>query len=394
MQEVYLFNPDNDLALANGDENYMPPLSVRKMADDLSLLPLWYASPGALVMSNNNVDSVWLRQVEETFDLSVQLIGENEIATRSSLKLCPWGWNATLIKRACLLGFSESFLPDKEQMKMVRELSHRSLAVSLLRELITSSSSFCGLSEELTSDEAVREFVERYPQVLLKAPWSGSGKGLRPGKGEYTFHIQQWGHRVIKNQRCVVGEPFMDKVKDFAMEFVCEDSGRVRFVGYSLFETDGRGAYKGNQLASDEAVEEALTKFVSVVDLHHLCGQLEKQLSRLLDKKYRGYLGVDMMICHFSEDPFYRIHPCVEVNLRMNMGLFARLFQDHFVISGRTGYFSVDYFQNPSLLWKDHQQKQESNPLCIDNRRVSSGYLSLTPIGKNTNYRASIWVEG
>lgn len=393
MQHVYLFNPDNDLALANGDENYMPPLSARKMADDLSLMPAWYASPGALIMSNVPVDGAWIQQIKDTLNLSIQVIREDEVASFPSLELCPWGWNATLIKHARVLGFSNDCLPDKEQMEAVRELSHRSLAVSLLREL-TISPSFCGISEELTSDEAVREFVERYPRVLLKAPWSGSGKGLRPGKGEYTTHIQGWSNRVIKNQRCVVGEPLMDKVKDFAMEFFCDDSGRVHFAGYSYFETDVRGAYKGNLLASDEMVEQRLTEFVAASDLHYLRSELEEKLSRALGNKYRGYLGVDMMICRFPEQPVYRIHPCVEVNLRMNMGLFSRLFHDRFIAPGNTGCFLVEYFQNPSLLWEDHKQKQADYPLCTECGRITSGYLSLTPVGQQTNYRASILVEG
>lgn len=393
MPEVYLFNPDNDLALANGDENYMPPLSARKMAEDLSLLPLWYASPGALILSPDVVDEGWLQLLKETFGVSVQVLKEEEIASRSSLKLCPWGWNATLIKHARSLGLTDDSLPGKEQMEAVRELSHRSLAVKLLKEL-TTSSLFCGFSEELTTDEAVREFVERYPQVLLKAPWSGSGKGLRPGKGIYTPHIEGWSRRVIKNQRCVVGEPLLDKVNDFAMEFFCDDCGRVSFAGYSFFETDVRGAYTGNLLASDEVIEGRLAEYVPTDDLHLLRGELEERLSRLLGGKYRGYLGVDMMICRFPESPVYRIHPCVEVNLRMNMGLFSRLFHDRFVAPDRKGHFLVEYFQNPALLWEEHQRRQADYPLQTAEGRILSGYFSLTPVGPATNYRASIVVEG
>ena len=393
MLEVYLFNPDNDLALANGDENYTPPLSARKMADDLSLLSIWYTSREMLVMSSEPDAEEWMLQIKNLFDLPVGRIMEDEIAFQSSLKLCPWGWNAALIKQARLLGFSDDFLPDKNQMEILRELSHRSLAVSLLKEL-NISSSFCGVSEELTSDEAVRKFVEHYPKVLLKAPWSGSGKGLRPGKGEYTSHIQGWSNRVIKNQRCVVGEPWLDKVKDFAMEFFCDELGNVSFAGYSFFETDVRGAYTGNLLASNEAIEQRLTEFVNAVDLHLLRDQLEIKLSQLIGKKYNGYLGVDMMICRFPEKPFFRIHPCVEVNLRMNMGIFSRLFYDRFITPGKIGYFQVDYFNDPSLLVADHENKQTDIPGVIESSRIVSGYMELTPVTQQKNYRASILVEG
>ena len=44
--ELYLFNPDSDLALANNEANYIAPASARRMAQDMALLPIWYAAPG------------------------------------------------------------------------------------------------------------------------------------------------------------------------------------------------------------------------------------------------------------------------------------------------------------------------------------------------------------
>ena len=38
-RELYLFNPDNDLSLASGEVNYMPPATARRMAEELALLP-------------------------------------------------------------------------------------------------------------------------------------------------------------------------------------------------------------------------------------------------------------------------------------------------------------------------------------------------------------------
>ncbi len=35
--ELYLFNPDSDLALANNETNYIAPASARRMAQDLAL---------------------------------------------------------------------------------------------------------------------------------------------------------------------------------------------------------------------------------------------------------------------------------------------------------------------------------------------------------------------
>ena len=49
MEALYLFNPENDMALACGDPYYMAPASARRMAAELSMLPAWYAEEGGTV---------------------------------------------------------------------------------------------------------------------------------------------------------------------------------------------------------------------------------------------------------------------------------------------------------------------------------------------------------
>ena len=48
---LYLFNPDQDLALASGEVNYMPPASARRMAEELALLPVWFADGPCSVLA-------------------------------------------------------------------------------------------------------------------------------------------------------------------------------------------------------------------------------------------------------------------------------------------------------------------------------------------------------
>ena len=92
-----------------------------------------------------------------------------------------------------------------------------------------------------------------------------------------------------------MGEPFYDKVKDFAMEFNVSDDGVDR-AGYSLFEADARGIYKENLLASDEVIERILSEYVSRDLLDKIWKRLQVELQSLLGAVYRGYLGVDMMV--------------------------------------------------------------------------------------------------
>ena len=389
--KLYLFNPGSDLALANGDENYVLPLSIRKMTADLSSLPLWYAEPGSSVLLYG--DSSTMEQIETDTHFHFAKVGvvtSEELSDKGFAEVCPWGWNPGLTKQLRLAGVSELLLPDVEQQVRIRNLSHRSFSTALLQELKLSGS-YCGSAMELSSEEEVRFFVENTSDCILKAPWSGSGKGLFFCHRGFTDLARRWSRKVIESQRSVIGEVLYRKVKDFAMEFYSDGAGLVTFAGYSLFYTEERGAYKGNLLASDRQIELLLSEFVPLADLIVLKEDLIARLSGLIASGYRGYLGVDMMICSFSGmEPAYRIHPCVEINLRMNMGIVARRIYDEFIYPGQTGRFTIDYFSRSEDLMKDHEFKKAVHPLQIKEGKISSGYLALTPICEHTQYRASI----
>ena len=80
-------------------------------------------------------------------------------------------------------------------------------------------------------------------------------------------------------------------------------NGRFGFAGYSQFRTGGSGAYEGNLLISDAAIERNLLEYIPVEEIYKLRDRLEQELSLRFGTIYNGYLGVDMMICRFPESP-------------------------------------------------------------------------------------------
>lgn len=476
---LYLFNPDNDLALANNSPTYQAPQSARLMADDLCTLPAWFATAGDSVMVSSIADvERWQR--EETACLLTDIHWHSFRMAPFVGELKPWGWNPALVKRLRQWGVEDSLLPSDLRMETMRRLSSREQAVKLLRRFAADSercgessqrpyeessserttnillraasselceessndkvenppqfttsfelygestprpyeesssertenpipridsyssfhgrfsSSLCGESFFCTELSQAERLVCGWGETLLKAPFSGSGKGLRQGRGAWTPALANWCCRVLRGQGGVVVEPLYNKVEDFAMEFLVEDD-EVTFAGYSLFRTDGNGAYKGNLLATDAEIESRLSRYVDVEALRALRREWLLALRQwLFESGYRGYLGVDMMVCRFAEAPTYRIHPCVEINLRMNMGVVARLFHDRFVKQGRMGTFTVEYWQDAEALRADHLRRKADSPLMVSEGRILSGYLSLNPIGKGCHYRASVMVE-
>lgn len=393
MKVLYLFNPENDMALACGDPYYMAPAGVRRMAAELSVLPAWYAEAGGAVLVDSRRRAM---MVEEPFPVPLAVEWVTEISSIYN-KVYPWGWNPSLVHRLQEAGMPAGAYPSVEQMNCIRRLSGRQTAVGVLRRLRCALPAFTvGEAFVLHSGEEVEKFVLSHAEALLKAPWSGSGRGIQHTSGIFSVPLKGWVEHILTTQHAVVGEQFYDRVLDFAMEFFSEAAGGgIRFVGYSLFETDKRGSYKENVLAADAEIEARLAGYVPVEALHLLRDSLLMELRDVIKGDYEGYLGVDMMICRKTgqKEENYVIHPCVEINLRMNMGVVARLVYDRYVCNGAQGRYVIEYYRTSGEAAEVHCRLQQQYPLLVVEGKIKSGYLSLTPVAEDTAYQAYIIVR-
>ena len=175
------------------------------------------------------------------------------------------------------------------------------------------------------------------------------------------------------------------------MEFYAGERG-VSFVGYSLFDA-AKGSYSGNLLAEDCHIECVLSQLISLDTIHSVRVYLEDILSGMLaGSGYCGYLGVDMMI--YNDGGHLRLNPCMELNLRMNMGVVSRLFHNNYVEPGVTGRYFVDFYKKPGDAYEAHQKNLALYPLDVSNGRVRSGYLNLSPVLPGSRYAAYAIVDG
>lgn len=387
---VFIFNPEHDLALAYNKPNYIPSASIRQMRSDLALLPMWFADSGDGILAASAYNDHFLTGMCGKFQMERRLVVPNELRELSGCTVIPWGWNESIRRELQTLGLPETALCPADYPQILRTCSHRAQAVQLLQELLPAPD-FCGFSTLLESEADCRHFVESYPYALLKAPLSGSGKGLNWCKGTYTPHISNWCKRILQTQSAVVGEPLYNKVVDFAIEFYIGEQ-TCSFAGYSFFSTSQSGSYDASLLASNQEIESRITAYVPQTALNKLQEQLRLKLQQMYGSVYRGYLGVDMMVC--LEENGYKIHPCVEINLRMNMGVVARLFYDRFCESSSRGEYHISYHPAQDEAWTEHQKMEKEHPLCIENGRIRSGYMPLTPVQHNTRYRAWVNLEG
>ena len=387
---LYIFNPQHDLALANYSPYYHAPKSAITFANDLALLPLWYALEHADIVAETT-DLDWLREQKVHFNQLVNISTKN---TAEYKRVDTWGWDPAVRYTLLQLGVSPSYLPSDKALDKIKELSHRQLAaegMSYLKNTIKTIE-IPDPAVQLSTLDSTIEFTQKYPEIVLKAPYSGSGKGLYWNKGTLTESLAGWCKRTIAKQGCVMGEQALHKIQDFAMEFYSDEQGHIVFSGYSLFQTDDAGIYKSNMLLSDEAIECVLNRYIAVDILHTIQHDSIDFFETKISGYYEGYFGVDMFIFKQTDGTF-AINPCVEVNMRMTMGLVARLFYDRFVELGKQGTFTIEHGLTKGELLTKHQFLSNQYPLIIKNSKIETGYLSLCPINETTCYGASVIIN-
>lgn len=386
--EIYLFNPENDMALANFTPYYKAPSEIIRMANDLSVLPAWYAPEGSTIKVDSlSRVSLWREQCPAS-DFLPDVIWSAEW---ENMPYKPWGWSPSLLYTLRKAGVNDSFLLSDMQMGQIRVLSGRQCCVKIL-ESFSRMDGLCGKAMTCNSMTQVKKYITSLERCVLKAPWSGSGRGIMyVSSKEWNDSAEGWVSRVLRVQGEIMVEPLYNKVCDFAMEFYADGNGSVSFVGYSLFDTDAHGNYKGNFLLSDGQIKKILSQYIPDEVFDNVCRTMEGSLASLLNKDYCGFLGVDMMIC--LEDGKYLLHPCVEINLRMNMGVVSHTIFNRYVHCLSHGKYIVKYYSEDGEAWDAFCQMKATYKLHLCDGKLAEGYMPLTPVKQDTHYHAFLLLD-
>ena len=384
---LLVFNPDHDLALGNGDPNFVPPASALTFAREGAWLPAWLY-PRGTVWCPNAIDDEYLNICHK---LDVQTIPESEVSRINFTEIIPWGWDPLVVNNLQKMGVAKSLFPSQEELQKIKELSNRGMAVSGLQYLKMHSPFAASLPEVAPviarEPEEVEHFLSQHRHIVLKSPLSGSGKGLRWSSDSLTTHDAGWIRNVILKQGSCIAEKRYAVKQDFAMEFECR--GEVRFCGYSLFNTVG-GSYCGNQLLSNEKIENILTRHIDLEIIINIKNLLIDFLNLHFVPFYTGFLGVDMFL---YEENGSKLHPCVEINVRHTMGLLARRFRDDYLVPEARGTLTTHYFNNSKGTSDFIEQLSRQSAPVIEGGKIARGTWPLFPLTPESHYAVVVMVE-
>ncbi len=396
---LHIFNPGHETAILQGDPNYTPSVTVRKMMEDLALLPAWYARAGDCVWVDRIISPRFFSGIPAVIRPQVTVLSpenpEEKLRTLPPLIAQPWGLTPQILryysKIAAITGIQLHVPAWNETWK---ELTHRKTAAVCLDRLHD-------LLPDYTLPERPRFFSD--PRILngyliahpgsyvIKTPFSSTGRGLLWLKnGQLRENDFKWIEGAIKKQGSVSLEKKLDKVTDLGLEFYSDGAGGVSFKGIAPFITNPNGAYLGTTVCHQMSVLERLSRFMDINKLARIIEALEKVLSGIYGCYYCGCIGVDSFIYNKAPDR-YDIHPCVEVNMRNTMGNIA-LHLNSLIHSKSKGDFNITYDPDPVDGNARHNQRKKSFPLRFEDGKIREGYISLCPVKKDTRYQAFLVV--
>lgn len=371
MSYAHLFFPENDLALASDLSNYTPPRMARATHAAGETLPMWYGRPGDVFICNG-VNNSWFNAMSEAFALRTDVFPHRpeEYTPR------PWGWSKASRRRLIAEGFSVDRLPDDAALNQIRSLSHRRSSVIIADALAAFLPDFRFTPpavEAFTVDEALTVIDAFGGDCVIKSPWSNAGRGIAFTRGFSENALAQRISDIINAYNSVLIERAFDNICDFAMLFESTDSGDVRYVGLSLFETDKRGAYMRNIVANDIILADKIAEFLPENILRPVADSLCAILSDYIGGKYRGPLGIDMLVARTNAGNI--LNPCVELNLRNTMGHVAHALAENVLAADKTAVFACTV--NP-----DYKSPLITDPLAdaiIVGNRLAGGSFCLNP---------------
>lgn len=397
MRDLYLFNPDNEISIANGTNGYTPKANVSIMADDLAYLSAYLSTKGDFVLVSGMPDAGFIRSRKEIFDLDCRpVVWENvQILTFNELK--PWGWSPRVhnllkdLKKRCNEQFCRGVMAEWNDKR--RELYSRRMAAICLAKILQSVPGIDPvlMPWECNSLEAIRYLSEK-GSVVVKAPWSSSGKGiLFISMGKMTCKEEEVLSGILHKQGYVMVERRLNRVLDFALEFEMDYSFQLNFLGYSVFQTGKRGEYEGNVVAPETRLKEMIAEYIGMDTLDMVREQLTRVLASEFYGKYTGCFGVDLMI--YEDDAgCFRVHPCVEINLRYNMGIVAGRLQ-RYLSEGCKGIFTIRFSAKSGEILRSVGQSEQDYPLVMTEGKIESGYINLTPVCFDSHFVAELIVD-
>lgn len=317
------------------------------MEDDLSILPIWWANDGDAVIVSD------IAEAHEFVNTYCDYLSSIGICTKSGIiphveftewkegydGLCrrtgrdfvptPWGWSRAVVERFRRFGIPDSSLPSDSTVSLWRDFSSRALAVDYIRGFIDDARElgldYNFVGRKMRFCKSVNDVYDAdwfsVNQLIFKPLWSSSGRGIFVSELNFEKKTEERLASLIRTHGGFVADCLYDKLIDFAMEFEVYADGTAGYTGLSVFDAATDGRYGGNVVEPEESLQSRVIEHIGIRLYNHLRNTHSRMLADVLGGRYVGPVGVDMIVA--KKEGRTVVHPCIEINLRMNMGILS-----------------------------------------------------------------------
>lgn len=299
--KLLIFNPSHELALAANTPAYTPPKAIADMEKRMAHFPQQWAKEGDVVLTD------W----HTSYPQLVRQAGHPLIPE-------PWGWNRAIRNQLLRIGTPAHLMPTEQELDTWRQCASRKFAAQYIQQFLQQHNSPTHAGQYMRFYDTVDEFIQQaQPNTtyILKPEFSAAGRGHQ------LIHTPLSTHSPLPTQRFLADEFIQNKQLDCALLFFIEPDGQVKPLGYSVFHTNPRGQYLRQEQLPQPQLKQLIAQSLGDNEDIDLLTQAHQQLlSRLLAPHYHGYVGIDMLVAN-TADGRTILHPCLELNLRMTMGI-------------------------------------------------------------------------
>ncbi|PXY02651.1 hypothetical protein DF185_00720 [Marinifilum breve] len=402
--KIFIYNPTCEIAIANGTVSYMPNKMLSRFEKDLDVLPMYFADEKDVVLVNQLPDQELRTVMQEAgislpeFKLFESSIQDKEFVNSAKESLEPWGWSPRIhhifkhLKDSCQEEFKNR--PNAEWQADHKNLYSRKKALEVLNFFLDRTNDPFYIEKEqiatiCTTVAEIEELINQWKQIVIKAPWSSSGRGLQVLRQSHlNDSIIQWINGTLDIQGYVMVEPLLDKKHDFSLQYHINTYGEVNYMGNGFFATNSNGQYDSNILGG---MPTAMKEFLSDEKMQQLAEYMkEAMISCGIAQNYSGYLGIDCML-YRDKSGEMKLQPCLEINLRYNMGTLALIFDEHLHPETK-GVFKV-HFKPKSTFDQFHKEMVKNHPLKWKDGKWFEGYLPLVSFSQNKVFGAYLLLE-
>ena len=396
LPDVYIFNASNDVALAVNSPSFTPPAILKKLEDDLAVIPMLFARAGDIVVVEQIPDDDYIAYVKDlgfnipTFICKKDFFNNSYFNHNSFNTIKPWGWSLSIhrqfkdVKTRTTDSFKKSVNASYDPI--LRELSGRKTANNVLQGILAHEFPFCvgftSLPVEVDDINDVDRLFAKWTRVVVKEPWSSSGRGVYILTGSsIDSYARKNIESAIKKQGYVMVEPWFNRIVDLSFLYSISPDG-VNFLGESVFLTKNGGQYEGSYIHYNK-IDKDTSLFLSSVLSSDFINVLAEGLRSVgFSRYYEGWIGVDAMIV--NSNGLMLLHPCLEVNCRYTMGHVA------YVLKCRVDPSVTVVLKVGSL---DEYRLARAGKVCLKsfNGLINQGVGAITPVNDTTRFVC--WVE-